>query len=71
MDENAELLERIDAYCKAHGIAESTFGARAVNDGKLVARLRAGNSITLRTLRQIEVLLAAPATAEVRDGAPA
>lgn len=70
MDDNAELLERIDAYCKANGIAESTFGARAVNDGKLVARLRAGNSITLRTLKQIDALLSAPAPQVVADGAP-
>ncbi len=54
MNENDALLKRIEAYCARHGIAESTFGFRSVNDGKLVARLRAGNTITMRTVRQIE-----------------
>ncbi len=55
---NSELLVRIDAYCRRAGIKESTFGKRAVNDGKLVGRLRAGQTITLETLRRVEAALA-------------
>ena len=39
------LLPRIEEYCRATGTAESTFGRIAVNDGKLVSRLRAGGSL--------------------------
>ncbi len=31
-----ELLQEISDYCRRTGLAESTFGRRAVNDGKLV-----------------------------------
>ena len=30
-----ELLQEISEYCRRTGLAESTFGRRAVNDGKL------------------------------------
>jgi transcriptional regulator with XRE-family HTH domain len=62
------LLPRIEEYCRATGTAESTFGRIAVNDGKLVRRLRAGGSITLRTLQRIEgVLSAAPSRGSAAD----
>jgi len=48
------LLDRISAHCAGRGIAETTFGIRAVNDGKLVPRLRNGGTVTLRTLEMIE-----------------
>ena len=41
-------------------MAESTFGRVAVNDGKLVARLRAGKTINLNTLSKIEMALNKP-----------
>ena len=50
----AHLLKRIERYCREHAIAETTFGRRVVNDGKLVARLKRGGSITLATLRRID-----------------
>ena len=55
----ARLLAKIERYCLARNIAQTTFGRRAVNDGKLVTRLRAGRSITLATLRRIEAALTA------------
>ena len=57
----ARLLAKIERYCRNANIAETTFGRRAVNDGKLVGRLRAGGSITLATLRRIEAALKVPA----------
>jgi hypothetical protein len=59
----ARLLAKIERHCETAAIAETTFGRRAVNDGKLVKRLRAGRSITLSTLRRIEAALKAGATA--------
>lgn len=53
-----DILTRIAAHCRATGIAETTFGRIAVNDGKLVSRLRAGKSIQLDTLQRIEEALA-------------
>ena len=55
----ARLLAKIERHCLRENIAATTFGRRAVNDGKLVARLRAGRSITLVTLRRIEAALTA------------
>jgi hypothetical protein len=55
---NAEqLLQEIAAYCRQTGLAESTFGRRAVNDGKLTARLRNGGRITTETLDRIRAFL--------------
>src|SRR5215472_162006 len=54
-----EILQDIAAYCQRTGLAESTFGRRAVNDGKLVQRLRAGGRITIETLDRIRGFMAA------------
>ncbi len=48
-----ELLQEIADYCRHSGLAESTFGRRAVNDGKLAQRLRNGGRITTETLDRI------------------
>src|SRR5258708_26352296 len=51
---NAEaLLQEISAFCRQTGMAESTFGRRAVNDGKLVSRLRFGGRITTETAERV------------------
>ena len=48
-----QLLQEISDYCRSTGLAESTFGRRAVNDGKLTSRLRNGGRITTDTLDRI------------------
>jgi len=53
-----ELLQEISDYCRQTGLAESTFGRRAVNDGKLAARLRNGGRITTDTLDRIRSFMA-------------
>src|SRR5437763_1557324 len=67
-----QLLQEIAAYCRHNGVAESTFGRRAVNDGKLTARLRNGGRITTETLDRIRAFLdnerrAAPARSSAID----
>ena len=52
-----ELLTEISDYCRQTGLAESTFGRRAVNDGKLAARLRNGGRITTETLDRIRAFM--------------
>ncbi|MFO0990093.1 MAG: hypothetical protein U1F37_22525 [Alphaproteobacteria bacterium] len=54
-----ELLREISDYCRATRIAESTFGRRAVNDGKLVSRLRFGGRITIETANRIRDFISA------------
>jgi hypothetical protein len=54
-----QLLTEISDYCRRTGLAESTFGRRAVNDGKLAARLRDGGRITTDTLDRIYGFMAA------------
>ena len=44
-----DLLRGISQFCRETGIAETTFGRLAVNDGKLVERLRAGTVVTDKT----------------------
>lgn len=60
---NEQLLAQIADYCRSAGMAESTFGRRAVNDGKLVQRLREGGRITLDTLERIRTFLGIDANA--------
>ena len=52
------LLAKIDAFLGEAGIAETTFGKRAVNDGKLVPRLRAGAGITIATVDRVDTYIA-------------
>jgi len=47
------LLGSISDFCRRTGMAESTFGRRAVNDGKFVARLRDGARVTPETLTRV------------------
>ena len=61
-----ELLQEISDYCRHTGLAESTFGRRAVNDGKLTARLRNGGRITTDTLDRIRGFMAANRTLSMR-----
>ncbi|HVX99001.1 MAG TPA: hypothetical protein VHA55_04335 [Pseudorhodoplanes sp.] len=53
-----DLLQEISDYCRQTGLAESTFGRRAVNDGKLTSRLRNGGRITTETLDRIRHFIA-------------
>ena len=55
---NDQILSQISEYCRQADMAESTFGRRAVNDGKLVHRLREGKRITLDTLDRIQAYIA-------------
>ena len=48
------LLQAIEEYCQQAGIAESTFGRHAINDGKLCTRLRSGKNVTLATAERVK-----------------
>ena len=49
----AELLAEIEVFLATRGgISETAFGVLAVNDGKLVRRLREGKNMTLATIER-------------------
>jgi hypothetical protein len=52
------ILAEISDYCRATKTPESTFGRQAVNDGKLVSRLRNGARIPSGTLDKVRAYLA-------------
>src|SRR5258707_9349980 len=56
---NDQILSQISEFCRQADMAESTFGRRAVNDGKLVHRLREGKRITIDTLDRIQAYMSA------------
>jgi hypothetical protein len=53
-----ELLNEIRTFCRDNGMAETTFGRRAVNDGKFVGRVRDGARISPKTLEKVETFMA-------------
>src|SRR5262245_27060581 len=59
------LLRDIAEYCRRARIAESTFGRLAVNDGKLVSRLRLGGRVTTETAERVRAFIAAQAPPSV------
>src|ERR1700685_2929975 len=63
---NAQILSEIRDFCRETRTAESTFGRRVVNDGKLVSRLRDGARITTETLDKVRFYLSVsrPSAAE-------
>src|SRR5262245_8066221 len=63
------LLGEIEAFCRRTGIAESTFGRQAVNDGKLCVRLRNGKDVTLETAAKIRGFIEGQPPAETLNGA--
>src|SRR3569623_2024042 len=63
---NEQILQESSDFCRQQGLAESTFGRRAVNDGKLASRLRNGGRITTDTLDRIRAFMA-----QGRDDPPA
>src|ERR1700754_5063547 len=70
-----QVLGEIREFCRATQTAESTFGRRVVNDGKLVSRLRDGARITTETLDQVRSYLSVgrstPSARQVRGAAAA
>src|SRR5256885_8883087 len=61
-----QLLSEIADYCRRVGMAESTFGRRAVNDGKLVGRLRIGGRVTMETVERVRTFMSEHRSIETR-----
>jgi hypothetical protein len=57
MDIKADLVTDIDAFLAQSGMAETTFGRLAVNDGKFLGRLRTGGNLTISTVDRVRAFL--------------
>lgn len=51
------LLVEIAAFCDEFDIPESTFGRRAMSDGKFVERIRGGGGLTVANLDRIRAYM--------------
>lgn len=63
-----EFLAEVDRFLEATGMAETTFGRRAVNDGKFIGRLRRGKTVTLSVLERARSWMRAHADPEAASG---
>src|SRR5438552_3680125 len=70
MEASGTLLGSISDFCRRTGMAESTFGRRAVNDGKFVARLRDGARVTPETLQRVNQFITRHGLAGAGDSPP-
>jgi hypothetical protein len=64
------LLRDIAEYCRRARMAESTFGRLAVNDGKLVSRLRLGGRVTTTTVERVQEFIARQPEPAAVNGVP-
>lgn len=58
MSDHQQLLAEIADFCRDNGMAESTFGQKAVHEWRLVERLRQGR-VTMRTIERVRAFLRA------------
>jgi len=58
MNAQQHLLSEVEEFLTASGMGPGTFGRHAVNDGKLVGRLRRGCGCTLETAERIRLFIA-------------
>ena len=55
---NDELIRELDSFLNRYGIADSTFGIRAVGDSHLIKRIRDGRPIRRSTVLKIKKFMA-------------
>mgnify|MGYP001328548685 CR=1 FL=1 len=53
-----KLLEKIEAFLKAHDMSATAFGIKALNDPPFVQQLRNGRDPKLSTAERCEVFMA-------------
>jgi hypothetical protein len=51
------LLAEIETFIAAHGLAETTFGQKALGDKHFVKQLRAGRDIRLSTAGRVKTFM--------------
>ena len=66
VDDPGAIVKVVRAFCERYGVAESTFGRLAVNDGKLVPRISSGSRIEPETARRVAEFMARADRGEIR-----
>jgi hypothetical protein len=56
---DADILNKIEAFCETHNMGITTFGRSAIGDPNLVANLRSGRSLTLKTANAVLAFMVA------------
>jgi hypothetical protein len=57
--EHQKLIQEIEAYCAAAGMAPSTFCLKVANNGALYSRMRDGGDCGVKVLDKIRAYIAA------------
>lgn len=65
MSEREKLLRDIEAFIAKHGMPETVFGVKAMNDTALLTKLRRGRSVRIDTAEKLRRFMR-----EFRDGKP-
>ena len=52
------IIADIEAFCRQVGMAQTTFGRRAIGDGKFVARIRSGGRMWPETEQRVRDFMA-------------
>ena len=68
MNESEALIAEVEEHCRRAGVAETTFGRRAVNDGKFVRRVRGGGGVTTRTATRVRAYMSEHASGPPETG---
>jgi hypothetical protein len=68
MDPIEHLLSDVEAFLEAHGMAKTTFGVLAVNDGKIFGRMKARKNMTTSTMCKLRAFMSAYQGDEIIDG---
>lgn len=61
-------MNQIEVFLVAEGMSASEFGRRAVQDDRLIARLRRGGDVTTDTMDRVRSFMVAHAEAAALDG---
>jgi len=69
MTDRDTLLSEIDTYRQRKGMAETSFGRLALNDGHFLRRLREGGNVTLRTVERVRAFMRAEPAAPQQEAA--
>ena len=59
MSTQSQFLQDIEKFLSGRKMADSTFGQKSVNDGKLLTRLRSGSDVTLGTMDKVRAFIEA------------
>lgn len=61
-----KLLSEIQAFCARSGMAETTFGQRAVHQWRLVDHLKTGRTVTLSTAERVREFIASNSRTRIK-----